>query len=94
MSAKEEIHELLLACCDQVLTYIQEREPLHADRWVPATEVNEGLAINFSSVPKGSTQPSGNKGWLFATLARMLEEQERLEYQNVRGRSYYRSVRK
>jgi hypothetical protein len=47
MNSKDKIHSLLRQCCDEVLVYVQEREPLHADRWVPAAEVKTGLDLNF-----------------------------------------------
>lgn len=92
MNSKDKIHSLLRQCCDEILIYVQEREPLHADRWVPAAEVKTGLALNFVAVPKSSKQ-YGEKGWLFATLARMLEDEGRLEYKRQGNRSYCRSIR-
>jgi hypothetical protein len=93
MSSKDKIHTLLGECCNEVLGFVRERESLYAERWVPATDVNEGLEINFSAVPKNSTDPSGQKGWLFATFARMLENIGALEHRKNGNRSYYRSVR-
>jgi hypothetical protein len=92
MNSKDKIHSLLRQCCDEVLVYVQEREPLHADRWVPAAEVKTGLDLNFVAVPKSSKQ-YGKKGWLFATLARMLEDEGRLEYKRQGSRSHCRSLR-
>lgn len=91
LNTKDKLHELLRQCCDELLHYVREREPLHPDRWVPAAEVKTGLALNFVAVPKSSTQ-YGEKGWLFATLARMLEDQGRLEYRREGSRSYCRSI--
>lgn len=92
MNSKDKIHSLLRQCCDEILIYVQEREPLHADRWVPTAEVKTGLALNFVAVPKSSKQ-YGEKGWLFATLARMLEDEGRLQYKRQGNRSYCRSIR-
>lgn len=92
MNSKDKIHSLLRQCCDEILIYVQEREPLHADRWVPTAEVKTGLALNFVAVPKSSKQ-YGEKGWLFATLARMLEDEGRLQYNRQGNRSYCRSIR-
>lgn len=91
MNSKDKLHGLLRECCDEVLAYVREREPLHTDRWVPAAEVKKGLDLNFVAVPKGSKQ-YGEKGWLFATLARMLEDEGRLEYKREGSRSYCRSL--
>jgi hypothetical protein len=92
MSSKDKVQVLLRECCNEVLSYIRERESLHSDRWVPATDVNDGLAINFSAVPKNSKNPSGQRGWLFATLARMLEDAGALEHRKEGTRSFYRST--
>jgi hypothetical protein len=91
MNSKEKLHGLLRQCCDELLIYVREREPLHEERWVPVAEVKKGLELNFVAVPKSSKQ-YGEKGWLFATLARMLEDEGRLQYQRVGSRSYCRSA--
>lgn len=90
MNPKEKIHALLRECCDVLLMYVKEREQLHEDRWVPATEIKDNLALNFVAVPTMGTQ-YGKKGWVFATFARMLEDQGRLEYKMEGSRAYYRS---
>ncbi len=77
-------------CCGELLTYVKEREPLQQDRWVPATELKDNLDLNFVAVPKSGTQ-YGKKGWVFATLARMLEDDGRLEYKLDGSRAYYRT---
>ena len=92
MSSKDKIQDLLGECCREVLAYIRERESHYADGWVPATDVNDGLKINFSAVPKNSKNPSGQKGWLFATFARILEDEGSLQYERRGGRSYYKSL--
>lgn len=93
MAIEYKIHSLLKECCQEVLAFVREREKLYADGLVPATDVNEGLKINFSAVPKNSKNPSGQRGWLFATLARMLEDEGHLEHHKKGARSYYRVVR-
>ena len=52
-------------------------------------EVKQTLALNFVAVPKDSKQ-YGEKGWLFAILARMLEDSGELEYKKEGTRSYCR----
>lgn len=94
MTKRGRIHDLLKECCQEVLAYVREREPLYSDGLVPATDVNDGLEINFSAVPKNSKDPSGQKGWLFATFARMLEDDGSLEHHKKGTRSYYRVIRK
>ena len=89
---KDRIHALLRECAQEMLAFVREREPLHTDRWVPATEVKSTLHLNFVPYPKGSEQ-HGEKGWLFAILARMLEDAGQLEYKRDGSRSFCRSLR-
>ena len=92
MSRKERIHEHINAISDEVLAYIKEREDMFADRWVPASEIKNDLELAFVSVPKANKQ-YGPKGWLFAIVARMLEDANLVEFRKVASRSYYRSTR-
>lgn len=91
MNPRDEIHGHLQACCDIVLAYVREHENECAGGLVPATAVNDGLNLNVSAAPKGSQQPTGQRGWLLATFARMLVEQEKLEHHKKGNRSYYKS---
>lgn len=91
MNHKAAIHEHIRICCDILLAFIKEAEPLHPDRWVPTAEIKRALDINFVAVPM-KNPPRGEKGWFFATLSRMLEDQGRLEYERRGNRSYCRSM--
>lgn len=91
MNQKAAIHEHLHMCADDLLAYIKEVEALHPDRWVPTAGIKKALDINFVAVPKANT-PRGEKGWFFAILARLLEDEGRLEYQRRGSRSYCRSL--
>jgi len=92
MDHKAAIHEHIKICCDVLLAYIKEAEPLDRDRWVPTAEIKRALGINFVAVPKSNTT-RGEKGWFFATLSRMLQDQGRLEYERRGSRSYCRSMK-
>ena len=91
MDHKAAIHQHIRSCCDVLLTYIKDVEPLHTDRWVPTAEIKKALDLNFMAVPRDNV-PRGEKGWFFSTLARMLEDQGRLEYQRRGSRAYCRSI--
>ena len=91
MTRKDRIHEHINAIADEVLGYIKEKEPFFADRWVPASEIKTDLELKFVSVPIANKQ-YGPKGWLFAIVARMLEDANLVEFQKVDSRSFYRSV--
>jgi len=91
MNHKENLHALLNECSHELLAFVREREPLYQDRWVPAVEIKDTLRLNFIPYPKSSKQ-YGEKGWLFAILARMLEDEGTLEYKREGSRSYCRSA--
>lgn len=84
------IHRLLQDCAEELLAFIEESETT-PERWVPATDIKNDLALNFPSVPRANIQ-YGNKGWLFAILARMLEDQGRIEYKKEDSRAFYRTT--
>jgi len=94
MNHKENLHRLLQAAAIELLAFIRESEAQFQadDYWVPASEIKSKLELNFVAVPKSGKQ-YGEKGWLFATLARMLEDQGLVEYQKIGSRAYYRSAR-
>jgi hypothetical protein len=91
MNHKAEIHAHIQKCADVLLDHIRQAGATYPDRWVPAAEIKNALEINFVAVPKANT-PRGEKGWFFATLARILEDQGRLEYERRGSRSYCRST--
>jgi len=81
----------LRACAVELLAYVREVELGHPDCWVPIVQVKDALALNLVAVPKASKQ-YGEKGWLFAILARMLEDEGSLEYRRAGSRSYCRTL--
>ena len=95
MTRKDTIHKLLNDAALELLAYISESESKFKDqdRWVPAAEIRNGLDLNFVAVPKSGTQ-YGEKGWVFATLARMLEDKSLVEHKKTGSRAFYRSAHK
>ena len=95
MTQKEAIHKLLNDAALELLTFIKDSETNFKDQdhWVPAMEIKSNLGLNFVAVPKSGTQ-YGEKGWLFATLARMLEDKPLVEYKKIGSCAFYRSARK
>lgn len=90
MDRKTAIHSLLNIMAFELLEYIRECESSFESRWVPAAEVKKTLELNFVAVPKQGEQ-YGQKGWLFAILARMLEDQHLVEYHKEGSRAFYRT---
>ena len=74
-----------------MLEYIRERGSFYTNRWVPATHIKDELDLKVLCYPKDGKQ-HGKQGWLFSILARMLEEEDLLEYKMVGKHAYYRSV--
>lgn len=90
MERKKIIHNLLEAVAFELLSFIKENESKYPERWVPSAYIKEKLELNFVAVPIQNTQ-YGEKGWLFAILARMLEDSELVEYKKTGNRAFYRS---
>lgn len=95
MTRKDAIHNLLNDAALELLAFIKDSEPKFKDQgcWVPAAEIKENLDLNFIAVPRSGKQ-YGPKGWVFATLARMLEDKSLVEYKKTGSRAFYRSTRK
>jgi hypothetical protein len=90
LERKAAIHSHIEAASLELLEFVKERMPLSADGWVPASEIKQSLALNFVAVPKGGKQ-YGEKGWLFAILARMLEDRGLLAHKKTGSRAFYRA---
>lgn len=90
MDRKAAIHRHIEAASIELLEFVKERMPLAKDGWVPASEIKQSLSLNFVAVPQGGRQ-YGEKGWLFAILARMLEDRGLVEHKKAGSRAYYRA---
>ena len=90
MDRKQAIHSLLNVIAFELLQFIRESGPSFKDRWVPAADIKNALELNFVAVPR-ENQQYGEKGWLFAILARMLEDDALVEYKKEGSRAFYRS---
>ena len=95
MTRKDTIHKLLNEAALELLAFIKDSESKfkEQDHWVPAVDIKDALELNFVAVPKSGI-PRGEKGWVFSTLARMLEDKSLVEYKKIGSRAFYRSVRK
>ena len=91
MDRKHRIHELLAKMSDEVLEFIKEKEASYKDRWVPSVHIKKALDLNFVCVPKKNKQ-YGEKGWLLAILARILEDKGRIEHHKIGNRAFFRSI--
>lgn len=91
MSRRNEIHELIKKISIEVLGFIKEEESKYEDRWVPAAHIKKSLALSFVAVPQANIQ-YGEKGWFFGIIARILEDQNLIEYKKVGSRAFCRSI--
>ena len=93
MDRKQKIRELLSMMSDEVFECIREKETSYKDRWVPSVHLKDALDLNKVCVPKSNKQ-YGEKGWLFAILARILEDEGRIEHYKIGNRAFYRTINK
>ncbi len=87
MSRKDQVRSLVQQLAGEIYNYIKENEARFKDGKVPTAIIKKELELNFVCVPKANKQ-HGAKGWVFAALARMLEDQEKIEYQKTGNRSF------
>lgn len=90
MSHKEKIAELFDVMADEVRSFIEESGSGFPEGWVPAAYIKDQLDLKKSSYPQ-SNEIDNKTGWLFATLARYLEDQHKVIFKKVGGRSFYKS---
>ena len=90
MNHKIKVHGLFSQMADEVFSFIKESESEFTKNWVPATYIKEQLGLNMSAYPQGN-KIDNKTGWLFATIARFLQDQNRIDFKKVGNRSYYKS---
>jgi hypothetical protein len=76
----------------EVLEHIRDVESGFLDRWVPASKIKSDLGLRMVSYPVAN-KINNETGWLFATLARLLEDRGAIEFRKEGSRSFYRSAR-
>jgi len=87
MNRKDKVQSLILQIADEIYEFIKENEPFVDDGWVPIATIKNKLGLMFVCVPKANKQ-YGPKGWVFAAIARILEDQNRISYKKVGNRSF------
>lgn len=90
MNHKAKISELFDAMATEVFSFIKESESGFPERWVPAAYIKDQLDLKKSSYPQ-SNQIDNKTGWLFATIARHLEDRGKVTFKKVGSRSYYKT---
>ena len=79
MEYKQNIHAHLQESANELLAFVRSCEANYPDKWVPDIHIKSALELNFVATPQSGKQ-YGPKGWLFAILARILEDQSHLEH--------------
>lgn len=90
MVHKQNISNLLEDMANEVYSFINKSESGFSEGWIPAAYIKEQLDLKKSSYPQANAIDN-KTGWLFATLARYLEDQGKVEFKKVRNKSFYRS---
>ena len=90
MSHKESIHLLFDEMCMEMASFIKEAESAHTEGWVPATLIKDQLELKKSSYPQGNVTDN-ETGWLFATMARHLQDKNLVSFKKEGSRSYYKT---
>lgn len=91
MSHKEKIHELFDVMAQEMAEFIKESESAFAGGWVPATHIKDQLDLKKSAYPQGN-KIDNKTGWLFATMARHLQDKNAVVFKKEGSRSYYKSI--
>ena len=81
---------LFTEMADVVLSFIKEAESGFAERWVPATLIKDQLDLKKDTYPI-ENEIQNRTGWVFAALARNLQDRGLVEFRKEGNRSYYRS---
>jgi hypothetical protein len=85
MPHKESIQGYMENIAMEVFDFIREEEVKSIDGLVKATHIKDSLELNFAAVPRVNANQTGQKGWLFSIIARMLEDRELIQYEKRGG---------
>jgi len=90
MSRKDKIQGLLDEAAMEICGHIKDSEPSYPERWVPAANIKDALGLKLPSYPR-ENKINNETGWLFGTLARILEDKGLVEFRKASNRSFYRT---
>jgi len=74
----------------EVHAFIKSSESGFNESWVPAIYIKDQLNLKKSAYPQGN-KIDNKTGWLFATIARHLQDQNKVQFKKVGSRSFYRT---
>lgn len=90
MSYRENIDDLFNKMANEVCKFIKASENSFPENWVPAAYIKVQLNLTKNAYPQGN-KTDNKTGWLFATLARHLQDQNKIEFKKEGSRSYYKT---
>ncbi|MFG0771310.1 hypothetical protein ACF8PD_05555 [Vibrio plantisponsor] len=90
MNHKEKINMLFDQMADELFDFIRQSEDAFPEKWVPAAFIKQQLGLLKNAYPQGN-KTNNRTGWLFATLARHLQDQNRVSFRKVGSRSFYQT---
>jgi len=90
LTHKSKIHELFSEMSNEVCDFIKESESGFGESWVPATFIKDQLELKKSAYPQGN-KIDNKTGWLFATIARHLQDEQKVLFKKVDNRSFYKT---
>jgi hypothetical protein len=90
VSKRQAVAELFDAMAGEVCSFIKDSESGFSEGWVPAAYIKDQLDLKKASYPQ-SNKIDNKTGWLFAILARHLEDQGKVKFKKNGSRSFYKS---
>ena len=90
MAYKSKVHKLFNEMSNEVCAFIKSSESDFSEGWVPATYIKDQLELKKSAYPQGNTIDN-KTGWLFATIARHLQDENKVLFKKVGSRSFYKT---
>lgn len=90
MNHKQKVDDLFNLMCDEVYLFIKSEESGFTEGWVPATHIKDQLGLKKSSYPQ-SNEIDNKTGWLFAIIARHLEDKNKVIFKKIGSRSFYKT---
>ena len=90
MSHKSNIQDLFDKMSNEVCDFIKSSESGFSEGWVPATYIKDQLELKKSSYPQENTIDN-KTGWLFAAIARHLQDKNKVIFKKEGRRSYYKT---
>lgn len=91
MNHKIRIHELIDKISKEVYEFIKESENSFNEGWVPATYIKDELGLKLSSYPQ-ENEIDHKTGWFFATIARYLQDKNKVKFKKTGNRSFYKTL--